>query len=76
MVQMAWTFVNDGLCTTLCLQWEPEIIAIALMYLAGKLNKFEVLDWQGRATRHQKWWDIFVAGISMELLEGKNSNHV
>ncbi|KAL3217987.1 hypothetical protein MRX96_031897 [Rhipicephalus microplus] len=24
MVQMAWTFINDSLCTTLCLQWEPE----------------------------------------------------
>lgn len=24
-VQMAWTFVNDSLCTTLCLQWEPEV---------------------------------------------------
>ncbi|KAL7639865.1 UNVERIFIED_CONTAM: hypothetical protein RMT77_009278 [Armadillidium vulgare] len=69
MVQMAWTFVNDGLCTTLCLQWEPEIIAIALMYLAGKLNKFEVVDWQGRTSKHQKWWDMFVLGISMDLLE-------
>ena len=42
MVQMSWTFVNDSLCTTLCLQWEPEIIAIAVMYLAAKLSKFEV----------------------------------
>ena len=33
MVQMSWTFVNDSLCTTLCLQWEPEVVAIALMYL-------------------------------------------
>ena len=32
-LQMSWTFVNDSLCTTLCLQWEPEVIAIALMYL-------------------------------------------
>ena len=32
MVQMSWTFVNDSLCTTLCLQWEPEIIAIAVMF--------------------------------------------
>ena len=34
MVQMSWTFVNDSLCTTVCLQWEPEIIAIA-----GILNR-------------------------------------
>nr|CAG4643349.1 EOG090X09KD [Ilyocryptus agilis] len=69
MVQMAWTFVNDSLCTTLCLQWEPEIIAIALMYLAGKLSKFEIQDWSGRQPRHIRWWDVFVEDISLEILE-------
>ncbi|KAK3856592.1 hypothetical protein Pcinc_037097 [Petrolisthes cinctipes] len=69
MVQMAWTFVNDSLCTTLCLQWEPEIVAIALMYLAGKLSKFEVMDWAGRTPKHFHWWDMYVEGISMDLLE-------
>nr|CAG4641858.1 EOG090X09KD [Eurycercus lamellatus] len=69
MVQMAWTFVNDSLCTTLCLQWEPEIIAIALMYLAGKLSKFEIQDWSGRQPRHIRWWDMFVEDISLEILE-------
>ena len=48
MVQMSWTFVNDSLCTTLSLQWEPEIVAIAVMYLAVKLSKFEVKDWANR----------------------------
>ena len=70
MVQMAWTFVNDSLCTTLSLQWEPEIIAIALMYLAGKLSKFEIQDWSGRQPRHIRWWDMFVEDISLEILEG------
>ncbi|KAJ8723569.1 hypothetical protein PYW08_003481 [Mythimna loreyi] len=69
MVQMAWTFVNDSLCTTLCLQWEPEVIAVALMFLAGKLSKFEVLDWNGRNPKHNAWWDMFVEDITMELLE-------
>nr|CAG4637177.1 EOG090X09KD [Ceriodaphnia reticulata]SVE73059.1 EOG090X09KD [Ceriodaphnia reticulata] len=69
MVQMAWTFVNDSLCTTLCLQWEPEVIAIALMYLAGKLSKFEIQDWSGRQPRHIRWWDMFVEDISLEILE-------
>ncbi|KAA0203389.1 hypothetical protein HAZT_HAZT007419 [Hyalella azteca] len=69
MVQMAWTFVNDSLCTTLCLQWEAEIIAIALMYLAGKLSKFEVTDWVGRNPRHTRWWDMFTHGITTDLLE-------
>ncbi|KAJ1532218.1 hypothetical protein ONE63_000838 [Megalurothrips usitatus] len=69
MVQMAWTFVNDSLCTTLCLQWEPEVIAVALMYLAGKLSKFEVVDWQGRTPKHLRWWDVFVEDVTMDLLE-------
>ncbi|KAJ8962390.1 hypothetical protein NQ318_018374 [Aromia moschata] len=69
MVQMAWTFVNDSLCTTLALQWEPEIIAVALMYLAGKLSKFEVVDWIGRTAKHLRWWDMFVEDVTMDLLE-------
>ncbi|XP_076306261.1 uncharacterized protein LOC143222928 [Tachypleus tridentatus] len=69
MVQMAWTFINDSLCTTLCLQWEPEITAIALMYLAGKLSKFEICDWSGRTSKHQRWWDVFVEGMTVDLLE-------
>ncbi|GIY27423.1 cyclin-K [Caerostris darwini] len=69
MVQMAWTFINDSLCTTLCLQFEPEVIAIAVMYLAGKLSKFEVVDWDDRTPLQKHWWDIFVEGMSIELLE-------
>ncbi|XP_001607256.2 cyclin-K isoform X1 [Nasonia vitripennis] len=69
MVQMAWTFVNDSLCTTLSLQWEPEIIAVALMYLAGKLSKFDVVDWNGRQSKHLRWWDMFVEDVTMDLLE-------
>ncbi|UYV74987.1 CCNK, partial [Cordylochernes scorpioides] len=69
ILQMAWTFVNDSLCTTLSLQWEPEIIAIALMYLAGKLSKFEVTDWIGRTNKHNHWWDMFVIDLDTELLE-------
>ncbi|GAB6032943.1 hypothetical protein CHUAL_012135 [Chamberlinius hualienensis] len=69
LVQTSWTFVNDSLQITLCLQWEPEILAIALMYLASKLKKIEVTDWNGRTSKHQHWWDMYVENISMELLE-------
>ncbi len=69
MVQMSWTFVNDSLCTTLCLQWEPEIIAIAVMHLAVKLSKFEVKDWANRTPRHSHWWDQFVEDLDTSDLE-------
>jgi cyclin K len=69
MVQMAWNFVNDSLSTTVSLQWEPEIIAVALIYLASKLSKFTVNDWVGKQQQHLQWWDMFVAGVTMEILE-------
>lgn len=69
MVQMAWNFVNDSLSTTVCLQWEPEIIAVALIHLASKLSKFSVVDWSGRQSHHLRWWDMFVADVTMEILE-------
>lgn len=69
MVQMVWNFVNDSLSTTVCLQWEPEIIAVAMIHLASKLSKFIVDDWDGRRQNHLRWWDMFVADITMEILE-------
>lgn len=58
-----------SLSTTLSLQWEPEIIAVALMFLAGKLSVFKVEDWNGRAPKHTAWWDMFVEDVTTELLE-------
>ncbi|XP_059162333.1 cyclin-K-like isoform X2 [Physella acuta] len=69
MAQMAWTFINDSLCTTLCLQWEPEIVAVSLMYLASRLTKFEPTDWSSRSSSRAKWWEDFIEGMSMELME-------
>lgn len=69
MVQMAWNFVNDSLSTTVCLQWEPEIIAVALIHLASKLSKFTVSKWEGQTQKHLRWWDMFVGDVTMEILE-------
>ena len=70
LVQMAWTFINDSLCTTLCLQWEPEIIGMSLMYLATRLAKFEINDWHGKQTGSKlKWWEGLVPDITVELME-------
>ncbi|KAL3874457.1 hypothetical protein ACJMK2_037468 [Sinanodonta woodiana] len=70
LVQMAWTFINDSLCTTLSLQWEPEIIAVSMMYLGTRLNKLDVTDWTGRIPgSKQKWWETFIEDLSVELME-------
>ncbi len=58
-------------CTTLCLQWEPEIIAIAVLYLACKLSKFEITDWTNKKENtKQKWWEQFVEGLTKDIIEG------
>lgn len=60
-----------SLCTTLCLQWEPEIVAVAVMYLTSRLNKFEITDWQGKPLGYRgKWYEFLVEDVTLELLEG------
>eukprot|EP00731_Ephydatia_muelleri_P027480 Em0019g353a len=67
LVQMAWNFVNDSLCTTLCLQWEPQCVAVAFLYLGGKLTKY---DLQGATASHSKsWWRNFVDTVDSHDLE-------
>uniref|UniRef100_A0A667YCT0 Cyclin K n=1 Tax=Myripristis murdjan TaxID=586833 RepID=A0A667YCT0_9TELE len=68
LVQMAWTFVNDSLCTMLALQWEPEIIAVAVMYLAGRLCKFDLQNWTSKQSC-RRWWEQFVQDVPVEVLE-------
>lgn len=60
----------NSLCTTLSLQWEPEVIAVAMLYLAAKLRKFEIHSWAGRTANQTRWWEMFVNGVTLELLEG------
>jgi hypothetical protein len=53
------------------LQWEPEIIAIAVLYLACKLSKFEINDWTTKKENSkQKWWEQFVEGLTKDIIEG------
>ncbi|CAL8313506.1 unnamed protein product [Lota lota] len=68
VLQMAWTFVNDSLCTMLSVQWEPEIIAVAVMYLAGRLSKFDLQGWVSKQSS-RRWWEQFVQDVPVELLE-------
>jgi len=63
MVQQSWNFANDSYYTNLCLQWEPQIIAICMIYLAGKIQKIQALGYQTH------WWHRFIADLERDLIE-------
>jgi hypothetical protein len=47
------------------------VIAVALMYLASRLTKFDIQDWQGKVIGSRgKWWDQIVEDVNIDLLEG------
>lgn len=63
---MSWSFINDSLATTLCLQWEPEIVAGAALYLATRVSRYTIEDWEGKQPG-VRWWESFVEGMSTEV---------
>ncbi|XP_031332881.1 cyclin-K-like isoform X2 [Photinus pyralis] len=69
VVKAAQDFTDDSLYTTIALQWEPEIVAVALLHLSAQLRELDVADWNGRSAQHENWWDLFVEDIMVELLD-------
>jgi transcription initiation factor TFIIIB Brf1 subunit/transcription initiation factor TFIIB len=53
LAQVAWNFVNDSLRTTLCLQYKPQLIALATIYLASRLIDYELPPGPGG----RPWWE-------------------
>lgn len=62
-------FFYSSLSTTLCLEWEPEVIAIALIHVSAKFNKFNIDDWKGKKPSHNKWCDLFIKDLDNAVLE-------
>ncbi|KAL6643554.1 hypothetical protein ACP70R_018320 [Stipagrostis hirtigluma subsp. patula] len=52
--QVAWNFVNDGLRTSLCLQFEPHHIAAGAIFLAAKFLKVKL-----PSDGDKVWWQDF-----------------
>lgn len=69
LLQSAWTFLNDSCCTTVCLQYEPEIVAIAMLLLACKTCSFEIIEWENKKPEHKHWWEAYVENLDEATLE-------
>ncbi|KGN62623.1 cyclin-T1-3 [Cucumis sativus] len=52
--KVAWNFVNDWLCTTLCLEYKPHYIAAGSIFLASKFQKVKLPSDKGKV-----WWMEF-----------------
>ena len=63
--QVGWTLLCDVFRTELCLQHEPDFIAVAVLYLAVEIVKLNVEC--GRARR--MWWEV-CASSDMCMLGG------
>ena len=61
-----------SLCTTLCVEWEPDLIAISLLYLSCRLTKFKVSSWVDKPDGYTgKWYTFFVNDVSLDVIDCK-----
>uniref|UniRef100_A0A1I8B681 CYCLIN domain-containing protein n=1 Tax=Meloidogyne hapla TaxID=6305 RepID=A0A1I8B681_MELHA len=66
----AWTFINDSLATNLCLLWEPEVIAVALLYMSFKMARMgEGPEGEAKMGADTEWWDIYVQNLTVSMME-------
>uniref|UniRef100_A0A915LF72 Cyclin-like domain-containing protein n=1 Tax=Meloidogyne javanica TaxID=6303 RepID=A0A915LF72_MELJA len=70
IVTNAWTFINDSLATNLCLLWEPEVIAVALLYMSFKMARMgEGPEGEAKMGADTEWWDIYVQNLTVPMME-------
>nr|GEW75534.1 hypothetical protein [Tanacetum cinerariifolium] len=79
LAQVAWNFVNDGLRTSLCLQFKPHHIAAGAIFLAAKFLK---VDLQSGSDGEKVWWQEFnvtprhLEEVSNQMLELYEQNRM
>ncbi|CAG7887072.1 unnamed protein product [Brassica rapa] len=77
LAQVAWNFVNDGLRTSLCLQFKPHHIAAGAIFLAAKFLKVKL-----PSDGDKVWWQEFdvtpriLEDVSNQMLELYEQNSV
>ena len=61
----------DRLSVTLCVEWESDLLALSYLYLAARLTKFSVTDWDGRGGDYRgKWYMGLVPDSNIDVIKG------
>jgi len=61
-----------SLYTTLPLEWEPDLIAISVLYMSCRLLKFKVTSWVDKPDNYTgKWYTFFVNDVNLDIIESK-----
>lgn len=73
IVQKAWNYVSDSFMTPLCVQYRPEVIAAALLNLAGSMSE-KALVLRDEAARRdlgpdRQWWLAFLPDTKVTEIE-------
>ncbi|KAI3450889.1 hypothetical protein Pfo_007554 [Paulownia fortunei] len=77
LAQVAWNFVNDGLRTSLCLQFKPHHVAAGAIFLAAKFLKVKL-----PSDGEKVWWQEFdvtprqLEEVSNQMLELYEQNRL
>jgi len=58
LAQLSWNILSDSYCTIICLQYKPNEIATACIYLAAKFLQLDIPDGE-----EKKWWMVFSATL-------------
>lgn len=77
LAQVAWNFINDGLRTSLCLQFQPQHVSAGAIFLAAKFLKVKL-----PSDGERVWWQEFdvtprqLEEVSNQMLELYEQNRV
>lgn len=62
-MQTAWSFVNDSFASTVCLQYRPQLVAAAAIYLASKNVKIEPKPKEEK-DKGKEWWQALNVNLN------------
>lgn len=66
LARTAWALLRDSYHGTLCLQYKPQHIAVAILYLTLESHGAEVPHEDSAGT---PWWKVFSEDISLDIIK-------